>query len=84
MALLLKHQTQQEFVQRFRQAYQEATQERVVQLAKFVLNKITAGDLTDNQVRNAFNLTVLQWNNLKTKMQTWVANYESFQSAAGE
>ena len=84
MALLLKHQTQQEFVQRFRQAYQEATQERVVQLAKFVLNKITAGDLTDTQVRNAFNLTVNQWNTLKTKMQTWVANYESFQSAAGE
>lgn len=84
MALLLKHQTQQEFVQRFRQAYQEATQERVVQLAKFILNRITAGDVTDTQVRNSFNLTVNQWNTLKTKMQTWVANYESVQNAAGE
>lgn len=84
MALLLKHQTQQEFVQRFRQAYQEAAQERVVQLARFLLNKITSGDLTDTQVRNAFNLTVNQWNTLKTKMQTWISNYDSVQAAAGE
>lgn len=84
MALLLKHQTQQEFIQRFRQAYQEAQQDRVVQLAKFILNRIIAGDVTDTQVRNAFNLTVNQWNTLKTKMQNWVANYESVQSAAGE
>lgn len=34
--------------------------------------------------RNAFGLTVTQWNNLKTKMQTLVANYNAVQSAQGE
>ena len=84
MALLLKHQTQQEFIQRFRQAYQESDKERLVQLAKFILARIVAGDVTDTQCRNVFNLTVNQWNTLKTKMQTWVDNYNSVQSAVGE
>jgi hypothetical protein len=84
MALLLKHQTAAQFIARFREAYRNSDRERCVQLAKFVITRIQAGDLTDTQVRNAFGLTVTQWNALKTKMNTWVTAYNTLQSAVGE
>lgn len=84
MALLLVHQTQQQFVQRFFSEFRVSAGERTIQLARFVLNKIANGDLTDSQCRNAANKTVLEWTNLKTKMQNWVDNYDSSQAAVGE
>ena len=84
MALLLKHQTAADFVSRFRAAYRDASRERLVQLAKFIIARIAAGDITDAQCRNAFGLTTVQWNNLKTKMQNWITASNSVQSAVGE
>ena len=84
MAFAPKHQTPQEFVQRFREAFRESNRERLAKLATWLLNRIAAGDVTDTQARNAFGLTVTQWNTLKTKMQTLVNNYNAVQSAAGE
>jgi hypothetical protein len=84
MALILNHQTPQQFIVRFRQAYQEGQRERLVKLAAFILARIAAGDITDAQCRSAFNLTVAQWNNLKTKMQTLINNFNAVQSAVGE
>ena len=84
MAFAPKHQTPQEFFKRFREAFREGKRERLAKLAIWLLNRITAGDVTDTQVRNEFNLTINQWNTLKTKMQTLVDNYNSVQSAAGE
>lgn len=84
MALVLKHQTKEQFIQRFRQAYQNGNRERLAKLANWLLNRIADGDVTDTQARNAFNLTVTQWNTLKTKMQNLVNNYNAVQSAAGE
>ena len=84
MALVLIHQTPSQFITRFRQAYQNGEKERLVALAKFILNRITAGDITDTQCRNAFGLTATQWNNLKTKMQNLIASYNAIQSAVGE
>ena len=84
MALLLKHQSGSEFVARFRQAYRDGERERIVQLAKWLLNAIAQGDVTDAQCRTAFGLNVSQWNTLKTKMQTKVAAWLEVQSAVGE
>ena len=84
MALLLKHQTSAQFVSRFREAYRDSDRERCIQLARFVIAKIQAGDLTDTQVRNAFGLNVTQWNALKTKMSNWITAQNSVQSAVGE
>jgi hypothetical protein len=55
-----------------------------VQLARWLLARIAANDITDNQCRNAFGLTVLQWTTLKNKMQDWVNKYNSVQTAQGE
>ena len=84
MALLLKHQTAQEFIARFREAYRNGERERLVQLAKFVITRIQAGDITDAQCRTAFGLNTTQWNNLKTKMQNYVTAHNTVQSAVGE
>jgi hypothetical protein len=84
MALLLKHQTAAQFVARFREAYRNSERERCVQLAKFVIARIQAGDLTDTQVRNAFGLTTTQWNTLKTKMNNRITAWNTLQAAVGE
>ena len=84
MAFAPKHQTPQEFVQRFRAAFREGNRERLAKLATWLLNRIAAGDVMDTQARNAFGLTVTQWNTLKTKMETLVNNYNAVQSATGE
>ena len=84
MAILLKHQTVEQFVSRFREAYRNAEKERVIQLAKFIISRIQAGDITDAQCRTAFGLNVTQWNNLKTKMQNWITASNSIQTAIGE
>ena len=84
MALLLKHQTQQEFIDRFREAYRNSDKEQLVQLARWLLARIAANDITDTQCRNAFNMGVVAWTALKNKMQNWVNNYDSVQTAQGE
>lgn len=84
MALLLKHQTAQRFVARFREEYRNADRDRLVQLARFILSRIQAGDITDAQCRTAFGLNATQWNALKTKMQSFVTAQNTVLSAVGE
>jgi hypothetical protein len=84
MALILKHQTAAEFIARFRGAYRNADRERLVQLAKFVISRLAAGDITDAQCRTAFGLNTTQWNTLKTKMNNYITASNTVQSAVGE
>lgn len=84
MALDLKHQTAAQFIARFREAYRNADRERLAMLAKWLLARITAGDITDTQARNAFKLTVTQWNTKKTQMLDLVTKYDAVQSAKGD
>jgi hypothetical protein len=84
MALLLKHQTAAQFVSRFREAYRNADRERCVQLARFVVARIQAGDITDAQCRTAFGLSTTQWNTLKTKMSGFISAANTVKSAVGE
>jgi len=84
MALVLKHQTAAQFIARFREAYRNADRERLARLAKWLLARIAAGDITDTQARNAFGLTAAQWNTKKTQMTDLVAKYDAVQAAQGD
>lgn len=84
MALMLKHQTAAQFIARFREAFRNGERERCIQLAKFVISRIQAGDITDAQCRTAFGLNVTQWNALKTKMNNWITAHNTVNSAIGE
>jgi len=84
MALLLKHQTAEAFVTRLRAAYRDADNGRLVQIARFIIARIQAGDITDAQCRAAFGLNSSQWNTLKTKMQNLITADNIVNSAVGE
>lgn len=84
MALILKHQTVEAFVNRFRAWFRDATQEDVVKGARFVIARLQAGDITDAQFRAVFGLNVTQWNTLKTKMQNLITADNAVKSAVGE
>lgn len=84
MALILKHQTAEQFVARFRRAYRNSSQETLVNLARFITSRIQAGDITDAQCRTAFGLTTTQWNNLKTKMNNMITASNTVVAAVGE
>lgn len=76
MALVLNHQTADEFAHRFWnkvvEAYQAGDKLLYHRLVWWIWSKIQAGDLTSNQVRLSFNsvfsrsLDTTQWNNLVT------------------
>jgi hypothetical protein len=84
MALILKHQTAEAFIARVRAAYRDGDPERLVKIARFIIARIQAGDITDTQCRNAFGLNTTQWTALKTKMQNLITADNAVKSAVGE
>ena len=84
MALILKHQTAEAFVARVRAAYRDGDPDTLVKIARFLIARVQAGDITEAQIRNAFGLNVSQWNTLKTKMQNLITADNAVKSAVGE
>ena len=84
MALILKHQTADQFIARVRSAYRDGNPPTLVKIARFIIARIQSGDITDAQCRNAFGLNVTQWNNLKTRMQNLITADTTVMSAVGE
>jgi len=84
MALILKHQTAETFIARVRAAYRDGDSETIVKVARFIIARVQAGDLTETQVRNAFGLNQSQWTTLKTKMQNLITADNAVKSAVGE
>ena len=84
MALILKHQTAEAFIARVREAYRDGDSERLVKIARFLVARVQAGDVTDAQLRTAFGLNSTQWTALKTKMQNLITADNAVRSAVGE
>ena len=84
MALILKHQSTEAFIARVRAAYRNGSPDLVVRIARFIVARIQAGDITDAQCRTAFGLNTTQWNNLKTKMANLITADNAVRSATGE
>ena len=84
MALILKHQTVESLLARYRAAYSASDPERCVQQGAWVLQAVTAGDVTDAQCRTAFGLGAGAWAALKARMQTRVNARATLQAAVGE
>jgi hypothetical protein len=84
MALNLKYQTVSQFADRLRLRYLKSSKIECARLAKWLLDHIDAGDFTDTQVRNAFGLSVAQYNTLKTKWTNLRTAYNAVMAAQGE
>lgn len=61
----LRYNSVAQFVARFRAAYLGSSQQIACALAWWLIQRINAGDVTDAQVQNAFNLTAPQYATLK-------------------
>lgn len=81
---VLKHTTTNELVAYVRSLYRESSKEELAKIAARVLEWIANGRFTDTQVRTAFGLTSIQWNNLKARMQTLADAQSVVDSATGE
>ena len=84
MAINLNHQTAAQFAARLREWWRNSTREECARIAWWIIERINAGDVTDAQLRNAFGLTVAQYNTLKTKWTNLRTAYNAVQAAAGE
>ncbi|MBP8293126.1 MAG: hypothetical protein KAX65_10150 [Caldilineaceae bacterium] len=84
MALILKHQTPEAFIARVRQAYRDGDSERLVKIARFLIARVQAGDVTEAQLRSAFGMNVTKWNALKTRMQSLITADNAVKAAVGE
>ena len=84
MSLTLKYATPTQLGQAFREKFREAKGIEVGRLAKWLLSRISDGTFTDAQVRTVFNLTVVQYNQLKTRLQTMADRYDAVKSQVGE
>lgn len=84
MALALKHATNAQLAAAFRERFRNASGLECGRLSRWLLNRIADGTWTDMQVRNAFGLTVTQYNNLKTRLTEKASRYDAVMADAGE
>lgn len=68
MALSLQHQTGAQFLARLVQDWRGATREARARMAWRIVEMMNAGHITDNQLRNALGLTVVEYAPVKTKL----------------
>lgn len=80
----IQYQTAAQFAARFRQKYRAASREEAARLATWIIDRITAAQLTDLQVRTAFGLTTTQYSAMKTRWTTLRTHWLAVQAAAGE
>lgn len=85
MALSLRHQTAAQFAARLRERFRDAERTECARIAHWIMRRIAVGDVTENQVRNAFGLTVQQWNALKAnKLEPLRDAWAAVKAAQGE
>lgn len=81
---VLKYATNNQLAAFVRECYRNERREILARIARRILEWITNGRFTDTQVRNAFELTVTQWNTLKAKMQVLADSLNTIEAAVGE
>jgi hypothetical protein len=84
MALTLRHATSAQLAAAFRERYRDARGLEAGRLSRWLLDRIADGTWTDAQVRNAFGLTVQQYNNLKARLTERATRYDAVMQDAGE
>lgn len=85
MALQLRHQTAAQFAARLREQFRSAEREERARIAHWIMRRIAVGDVTENQVRNAFGLTTQRWNTLKAnKLEPLRDAWAAIKDAQGE
>jgi hypothetical protein len=84
MALVLKHATKAQLVERLRKRFRNAEREEVWRLAAKLKGWYDAGDVTAAQLRSAFNMTAGEFGTFAGKLATWAEKWAELQAAKGE
>jgi len=84
MAIKLKYATAEHLGRELRERFKTASKEELFRLSAKINRHYNLGDFTDAQMKNLFNLTAGQWNNLKAKINTRAAAYDDMQNSVGE
>ena len=84
MALVLKHATKAQLVERLRERFRHAEREEVWRLAAKMKHWYDAGDVTAAQLRTAFGMTAAQFSTFAGKLTTWAEKWADLQAARGE
>jgi hypothetical protein len=80
----LRFQTGAEALTRLRLRYRHYLREDLCRLARWIVNRVVAGDITVTQLRSAFNLNQSEWDALRTRMENLAADVTGVEVAAGE
>jgi len=84
MAISLRYATVVQLGNALRERFKQASKDELLRLSAKIKKHYDAGDFTDAQMKNLFDLTTGQWNNLKAKINTRAAAYDDMQNAVGE
>jgi len=85
MAITLKYATKAQLVAAFRAKYKAADKQEICRLASILQGWITNGDVTDNQLKNAFGLANdTQLNAFKSRVAAKASLWSDVQSQVGE
>lgn len=84
LPLVLSHATRTQVATALRAEFLTSRKERTWELADWIMDGLDAGEWTDTQLRNVWNLTANQWNTLKAKLETYRTRWNEMQAAIGE
>ncbi len=80
----LRELTGAEFIARLRQRYRASGGQELARLAEWILARLASGDISDNQLRNAFGMTAGQYTDFKLRLQNKVDLLRLVSQASGE
>jgi len=84
MALVLKHATKAQLVERLRERFRNAEREEVWRLAAKIKHWYDAGDVTAAQLRTAFGMTAAEFSTFAGKLTTWAGKWAELQAERGQ
>lgn len=84
VALNLQHQTPAQFAARLVARFKAASQVEKGRLATWLYDRYQADDFTALQLRNAFGMTVTQFNTFVTRIQTLRTHYLAVKAEVAE
>lgn len=84
VAIVVVHQTLVQLAQRLRAYFLTSERFECARVARWIMNRLDAGHITEAQMRNAFGLTALQWSNLRAKLVDLRTQYNAVDAARGE
>jgi hypothetical protein len=80
----LKHQTEEQFLAKFREKFKNAVADEAAELATWMMDKIDDGSFADLKIRNVFGVTGAQWTALKKRLKDLQTSKKAIKSAKGE